>query len=153
MTGSSNNTLASNVVYSNSTDGIEFISGSNNNNLIGNFTYGNTGPGFHMTNLDTNNRWVDGAIGYSSAGVATQDLVSEVYPDPSSSADALIMMNTKVNPTIGISSASFNKANMSIVSYNQDSDTGSVRIWGDYKVSGIRPLRSTIAPAFIHLRR
>ena len=127
---------ASNVIYANSTYGIYLTGASNNNYFIGNFSYGNGGQGFYCTVADTNNTWVDGAIGYSAAGVATPDVMSEVYLDPSQAADSLIMKNTKVNPTVGISSASFNKAAMSLISYNQDSDTGSVRIWGDYSVSG-----------------
>jgi len=68
-------------------------------------------------------------------GASHRDTLAEVsfY---NSTSETLILKNTRVNPSSGINLTGFNQTGNYLVSYNQDFSTGTVRVYGDYTVTG-----------------
>ncbi|MDO8805380.1 MAG: NosD domain-containing protein [Elusimicrobiota bacterium] len=131
---SNNNTLTGNNSYSNSTFGISLYS-SSNNTLTGNNSYSNLSYGIYL-NGSSNSTFAGGSLGYDGAGSSKPNNAPEIYFEPGSSIETLTLKGTRVNPAFGVSTAGLNTAGSYLLSYNQDADTGTVRIWGNYKLAG-----------------
>jgi len=132
---SSNNTLTGNNAYSNSTyGGITLWAPSNNNTMAGNNLYSNS-YGIYAQG-SSSNTVIDGNIGYNAAGDSLKDDTAEIYFSPDVTVETLVLKGAHVNPTVGISPVGMDVAGASLISYNQDADTGTVRIWGNYQLAG-----------------
>ena len=129
----SNNTLARNNFYANADRGIH-LSGSDNNAFTGNNIYSNP-IGIYSYN-SSGNIFADGRIGYNAAGAGSNNTSAEIYFETGSPVNNLALKGTRMNPAVGISTEGMNMPGASIISYNQDADTGTVRIWGNYRVAG-----------------
>jgi len=124
-TSANNNTLTNNTCYSNSSYGI-YLDGGSNNTLSNNSCYKNA-YGIYA-NGATNNSVIDcqlgkdgnntsGDIGYNGGSVST-----------------LILKDCELYSSTKVATSGINTANSYLVSYNQDDSTGTVKIWGDYKI-------------------
>jgi len=131
---SSNNTLTGNNSYSNSY-GIYLWNGPSNNTLIGNNIYSNSDYGIYA-DASFGNAFIDGNMGYSISGDSLKNTSAEVYYQPGTPAESLILQGVRLNPTAGIHVTGMDVAGASLISYNQDYDTGTVRIWGNYQLAG-----------------
>jgi len=67
-----------------------------------------------------------------------KNTTAEIYFAPGTPAtpETLVLKGVRVNPAVGISPAGMDVAGASLISYNQDADTGTVRIWGNYQLAG-----------------
>ncbi len=131
--GSNNNTVSGNTVTGNVSMGI-YLNGANNNVLIGNQVSGNQDRGIYLS-AAVNTTLVESRLGYDAAGTPHANGTAEILFDAGNPA-SLVMKNTRVNPSPGINLTGFNRVDNYLVSYHQDFDTGTVRIYGDYAVSG-----------------
>ncbi len=130
---SHNNILAGSNFYSNSSVGI-YIGASNNNTLTGDNSYSNA-YGIYAQN-SSGNTFIDGNVGYNVSGSSLSNNTAEIYFYPDTPAETLILKGTRVNPLVGISTVGMDVPGASLISYNQDADTGTVRIWGNYQLAG-----------------
>ncbi|MEI7528714.1 MAG: right-handed parallel beta-helix repeat-containing protein [Elusimicrobiota bacterium] len=133
---SNNNVFTGNNGYSNSSYGVYLVDSSNNNNFSGNNFYSN--PYGIYTDQSSGNTVVDGNIGYNAAGVSSKNTTAEIYfvPGTPGTPEALILKGVRVNPAVGISTVGMDVPGASLISYNQDADTGTVRVWGNYQLAG-----------------
>lgn len=131
------NILTGNNFYSNNA-GI-YINGSSNSNnvLTGNNIYSNSSYGIHLRDA-SNNAFIDGNLGYNAAGDNLKNASAEIYIEPGTPAtpETLILKGARVNPATGISTAGMDVPGTALISYSQDHDTGTVRIWGNYQMAG-----------------
>ena len=138
LTGASGNIFIGNNSYSNSDIGIMLYSCSNTT-LLGNSFYSNSNYGIYiMTSPGLplfGNTFVDGNFGYNAAGNNFNNTLGEVYFGAGITA-TLTFKGVRVNPAVGISTAGMSVEGTSLISYNQDADTGTVRIWGNYQLAG-----------------
>ena len=156
LQGATNN-FSSNVVYNNANFGLYFATGTNNT-ISGNTISTNTNGGMYLYNSSSNT--LSGNINYSNTSygmwvlkstgvVVTNDRLgydanfnsfpnigAEIFIDSTTSASSLTLYATQVNPFVGISTAGFSQTAAYLISYNQNFATGTVRIYGDYAVSG-----------------
>ncbi|MFH1724688.1 MAG: right-handed parallel beta-helix repeat-containing protein, partial [Elusimicrobiota bacterium] len=130
---SDGNAFASNDVYSNSFEGF-WSSGTSNNTLVSNRFYSNSRYGLYLEG-SSSNTFVGGGLGYDQTGSPAANTAAELYFNASKSED-LILKAARINPAVGISTAGFNREGNYLLSYNQDFDTGTVRVWGDYPLLG-----------------
>jgi len=128
-----NVTLTGNVVFHNASYGIS-ISTSAGDTLISNTVYANGSYGLYIGSSTVSVS--SGAFGYNSSGQAAADTTGEVFLDSNTAASQVTFKESQVNPAPGVSTAGFTQSGSYLLSYNQDYATGTVRIWGDYKVSG-----------------
>ena len=135
LLNSSDNILIGNNFYSNSSQGIG-LNGSSNNTLTRNNLYSNY-LGIYVFD-SSDNTFIDGNIGYNSAGDSLKNDTAEIgfLPGTPATPETLILKNARINPAVGISTAGMDVAGASLISYNQDADTGTVRIWGNYQLAG-----------------
>ena len=131
--GAPDNLVVSNWVNSgNGNSGPGGISLSADNNLlINNYSYGNLTYGVYSAGAG--NLWAGGGIGYSSSSVATADTTAEIFFK--NAANNLTLKGALVNAVPGISTTNVTSGRY-ILSYNQNYATGTVRVYGDYSVSG-----------------
>ncbi|MBI4057106.1 MAG: right-handed parallel beta-helix repeat-containing protein [Elusimicrobia bacterium] len=151
---SSENTLVLNNAYSNSGYGLflglsqnniltsndssmnysgTLIQLSSGNILLANHFYSNTTYGVFTSNA-SKNTIVEGGIGYDSNGNARPNARAEIQLNTLSSSN-LTLRGVRLNPTPGISLTGFNRAGNSILSYNQNGESGILRLWGDTTLS------------------
>ncbi|MFH1725254.1 MAG: fibronectin type III domain-containing protein, partial [Elusimicrobiota bacterium] len=127
------NLVVGNDLYSNSSDGM-YLDVALDNTLIANDSYDNASYGVYVYDA-RGNTLIAGSLGYDASGAALPDAMGEIYLDMTPSED-LVLKGVRVNPAAGISTGGFNKAGNRLISYNQNFDTGTLRMWGDYLVSG-----------------
>ena len=84
---------------------------------------------------DSGSTYSNGRIGYAPNGGSAPDTTAEIRFD-NLSTENLTLKNSQVNPNPGVYASGFAKPGSYLLSYNQDYDTGTVRIWGDYTISG-----------------
>jgi len=145
----SKNTLISNLSYSNQGDGIDI---SANSVAVGNNSFANLSAGIEVGNnavLIANNFYANGNggifvsaasgvigvgnnIGYSSSSVSVPDAPSEILFDPAQTQN-LTFKNSPINPSVGVQTSGFAKANSYFVNYS--TSAGVVQVYGNYKVS------------------
>ncbi|OGS21758.1 MAG: hypothetical protein A3J70_05745, partial [Elusimicrobia bacterium RIFCSPHIGHO2_02_FULL_61_10] len=121
--------LAHNKFYRNANSGVQLNSVGT---LIGNETYANA-YGLATYNEPASRLFAD-SLGYGN-GKAQADAVSELFIGTNGNEN-LTMKGVRINPSPGFSTTNLNAAGKYVVSYNQDYATGTVRLWGDYTVSG-----------------
>ncbi|MCX5786277.1 MAG: fibronectin type III domain-containing protein [Elusimicrobia bacterium] len=155
LSGSNNNTLTRNNSYSNSQPGIYLA--SSNNTLTGNNFYSNSSYGIWLWNASNNtltgnniysnsygiragnssgNTVVGGNIGYSAAGDSLNNTTAEIFFEPGGTAETMVLKGVRINPLAGVSADGMDVDGASLISYNQDFDTGTVHIWGNYRLAG-----------------
>ncbi len=155
---SANNTLSGNDVYSNAFYGIQLAAASAGNLLTGNQSHANSSFGLAFGGSSNNNVLVserfyanqdsgiysfnptgsvlDGCwLGYSPSGALAPNKNAEIYFEPTATSNAMTLKQSRVNASVGISTAGFNGVGRSLLSYDQDYDTGTLRLWGDYSLS------------------
>jgi len=127
-----NNLLVSNRFHSNQESGIYLGAYFDFNTLVDNYSYSNSGSGVRFSG--ESNTLVGGALGFDAVGTALPNGYAEVLRDNRS----LTMKETRVNPTAGLATNTFafDLQESYLLSYNQEYDTGTIRIHGDYLVSG-----------------
>lgn len=113
LTGSSN-VFVTNAIYS---------------NLFG---VQSAGLAEHPSNLFSNTD-----IGFDLSGSPAPNSSADFHiRNDTTSAQNIELRNVRMNPSVGISTSGLNSSGRHIVSFNQNQDTGTVRIYGDYLVSG-----------------
>ncbi|MFC1522486.1 fibronectin type III domain-containing protein [Elusimicrobiota bacterium] len=132
---SDENKIVSNIVESNAGHGFLVYSfnealAATDNILLSNYSFSNTSYGIYLTG--PGNIFIDGVLGYDEQGNSAPNTLAETGCAPEGGA---ILKNTRVNPSAGIVTSAC-IADYFLISYNQDYDTGTVRIWGDYSLSG-----------------
>ncbi|MDO8805385.1 MAG: NosD domain-containing protein, partial [Elusimicrobiota bacterium] len=135
LAASSGNTLNGNNVYSNSAAGAFIEPGANGTVFLVNNFYSNGTYGLRLFD-SINNTFSGGNIGYDGTGASKPDSLSEIYFEPIGNVKTLVLKGARINPDPGISRDGMNRDGTSLLSYNQDADTGTVRIWGNYQVAG-----------------
>ncbi len=133
LVSASNNTLAGNNYYSNAASGIYLDIASNANMFLGENSYSNSGPGLSPS-ASLNNAFVGGSLGFDRAGADKPNAGGEVSFDPAT-VSSLVLKEGSVNPATGVAAAGMNRAGSYLLSYNQDADTGTLRLWGNYQVA------------------
>ncbi|MFH1724222.1 MAG: NosD domain-containing protein, partial [Elusimicrobiota bacterium] len=131
---SDGNLLASNEARLNTDEGI-ILGSSADGTLIDNLSYANATRGLLVTNGASGSTLVGGGLGYDGSGAADPNTQSELHIDDASSG-SLTLKGVRINPAAGISTDGFNREGNYLLSYNQDFDTGTVRLWGDLTLSG-----------------
>lgn len=131
------NILSGNVARNNGNTGV-FIDGSADDNvLLGQSTYQNGNGGLRV-NGASGNVCVDCRLGYSTSSLSAADrdtTLAEVSLN-SSLQSALVLRNTRVNPTVAaVDSASLSLGN-SVLTQLLDQAAGETRVYGDYLVTG-----------------
>jgi parallel beta-helix repeat protein len=150
-TSACSGTLTDNSSYANGGQGISF---SGTGSLLnGNKAYANSGSGLYFNFSATNtaisnntylnanagisdwdgfaNVFIEDRLGYDAAGASLPDGAAIAYI---ASGHRLKFFGARING--GVSAAGFDRSGNSLISYNQDFDTGTVRIWGDYALAG-----------------
>jgi len=130
----SDNLLAGNNFYANSDHGIYLDISSNNNGFIGDNAFSNTGSGIYLSN-SVSNAFTGGGLGYDGAGAGKPDTADEVSFDPAK-VNSLELKGVRVNPAAGVSGAGMSKAASYLLSYGQDGEAGTLRLWGNYRLAG-----------------
>ena len=133
LVSASNNTLAWNNFYSNAAAGIYLDIASNSNLFLENNAYSNSGAGISPSD-SLSNVFVGGSLGFDRFGADKPDSGGEVAFDPAH-VSSLVLKESRVNPATGVAAAGMNKAGSYLLSYNQDADTGTLRLWGNYIVA------------------
>jgi hypothetical protein len=129
----SNLLFVGNEFSNNMTDGAFFTFGANNATWIANNIFSNAGKGVSMS-ASFGHVFVDTVLGYDNAGnSAPNGLELDI---PSADTGNFTFRNSRINPANGIDLTSFNDSSSYILSYAQDYDTGTVRLWGNYTLSG-----------------
>ncbi len=134
------NLVISNMLYSNSR-GI-YVFGAQHS-FISNRIYSNRGVGLYITgnpSFSSDHSVVGDSLGYDGAGSPAANADAEIYFRPDPGANRVVLKNLQINPTRSISLGGLNREGNYLVSYNQNFDTGTIRIWGDYLVT-----RSTLS--------
>ncbi|MFH1723593.1 MAG: right-handed parallel beta-helix repeat-containing protein, partial [Elusimicrobiota bacterium] len=126
--------LVSNNAYSNFFEGIWLSGATFDSALAANRSYSNSRYGLYLDGSSTTT-FAGGSLGYDQTGAAAANTTAEVFFNASKSED-LILKAARINPAVGISTAGFNREGNYLLSYNQDFDTGTVRVWGDYPLLG-----------------
>ena len=121
---------ANNYTY----NGISILN-SSSMTFSNNIAYSNQGYGFYLSNssgmISTNDDF-----GYNAGLSSKPDTTAEIFIDSTVAASQLTMYADQVNPSVGVSAAGFSQTAAYLISYNQNFGTGTVRIYGDYAVSG-----------------
>lgn len=126
-------------------DDATFVANSVHNNLgrgaslrsasgslwIGNRIYANLGGGIHLENSNRNT-FADDWLGYDPAGTQAADSFKEIYLNPATS-NAAVLKHVLVNPAVGISTMG---SSSYLLAYDQDDDTGTLRLHGAYTEPG-----------------
>ncbi|MDE2291995.1 MAG: hypothetical protein KGL53_07925, partial [Elusimicrobia bacterium] len=93
---------------------------------IDDFIYG---AAYGIDQRSNNAKWYGGAFGYKPDGTSAADTTSEYYLS-SVAGSSTHMQWTRVNPLHGIDVSNIGSG-ANVISYDQDADTGSIRLWGD----------------------
>ncbi|MBI4056033.1 MAG: Ig-like domain-containing protein [Elusimicrobia bacterium] len=137
LTASSANLLALNHLFSNGGAGVPFgiaLDNGINNTLVSNFVYSNSLRGIFVFMNTSRAVFADGSLGYDFYGNPRLDNPEISFGG--SGARGLILKNSRLNALGGVSVTNLDVEDTYLLSYNQDSDSGTVRLWGDYTVSG-----------------
>jgi len=126
-----NDSFVANNIYANSGFGVDLI--GSNNVFIANSIYSNTSGGLEMDTNGTGNLCASCNIGYSSTSVSSPDTTMEISLD-NANTENLTLKNSLVNPSPGIDTTKFAKANSYLLNYSTNS--GVLQVYGDYLVSG-----------------
>ena len=152
----SDNTLAGNFTYASGANGIaligtaagNFVAGNDiysagygldlgavsNNILLDNYVYSNS-YGYFAQGA-TGNNFTGGALGYARNGANLPNSAAEVFYAPGGAAETLELKGARVNPANGVDVAGMDLSGAYLSSFNQDYDTGTVRLWGNYRAAG-----------------
>ena len=98
VTTGSNNLFVGNQAYSNNY-GFYFLNSGNNNTSVANYSYSNN-PGILVSDAQ-GEVWVEGGVGYSSAGVLSPNTVADISATPSSLPAQITVLKARVG-TSGI---------------------------------------------------
>lgn len=128
------NVLASNVSHSNAGDGLMLLAASSNTLAFNSF-FGNGGYALLLDDALTGNLFANGFLGYDASGSTATDGSGEIYFEPGS-AQGLTLRETRLNLDGGVPAAGFDTEGTFMVSYHQNLATGTIRLRGDYTVSG-----------------
>jgi len=120
-------------VSTNGGTGFSF-SGCNDPVLAGLRTYGNTAYGLRLS-ASTGVVLADAGLGYDEANGAAADLTAELSLTGAAPVD-VTLLHARVNPSPGLDLSGLALAGARVASFHQDFDTGTVRVWGDYRVAG-----------------
>lgn len=104
--------------------------------LIGHFSYRNSSLGLYATGIGSGVfSYLNGALGYGADGTSFANAGGEVGFQ-ASQPESGILKSVQLNPQAGVAISGFNIEGNYLLSYDQSSDTGTLRIWGDYLISG-----------------
>ncbi|MBI4425856.1 MAG: right-handed parallel beta-helix repeat-containing protein, partial [Elusimicrobia bacterium] len=127
------NRLAAERVHANAWAGARLLGGSTNT-WVGSAVYGNGGGGIVLGNGASENVFTHGSLGYDGAGASLPDSGGEVSWTGAGGGN-LALRGTRVNPS-GEAVSALDDPGSYLLSYGQDFDTGTLRLWGEYQVSG-----------------
>ncbi|MFC1679203.1 FG-GAP-like repeat-containing protein, partial [Elusimicrobiota bacterium] len=129
------NVIVSNEIHDNGAHGM-FIDGNSwDNRLISNRIYGNTNYGIYVRTA-TGTMLTEDWLGYDAGGGDVPNGTAEFHIDGGNQGDAQ-WNGVRVNPAVlPLTSAGFTQERNHVASFQQDFDTGTVRIWGDYGIYG-----------------
>ncbi|MFC1679236.1 right-handed parallel beta-helix repeat-containing protein, partial [Elusimicrobiota bacterium] len=133
LLNSDNNLLTRNAAYNN-TNGFS-LNGTIDNMMIANRAYSNSAYGLYVQDASSIT-FANGSLGYDSANAPNPNTTAEIGFNSDANKESLILKSARVNPTGGVEVLGLNETGNHIISYNQDFDTGTVRVWGDYVVYG-----------------
>lgn len=126
------NLVASCRVYGNAAGGITVQDSSDQSSFIDTFVYDNNG---HSLRIDASGglQWAGGGLGYSPGGELMPNLSEIEMATSLGGPDQVLLKGARLaaGDPIGLDIAGAH-----VRSYNQDSDTGTLRIWGNYQLSG-----------------
>ncbi|MFH2203946.1 MAG: right-handed parallel beta-helix repeat-containing protein [Elusimicrobiota bacterium] len=129
LQNSERNVFAGNTSHSNAGDGVRLYSGDYNR-FAGARIYNNAGDGIWYSQT-SDAEFGDAWLGYDAEGADRPDGGAEVQLDPASPPGAIVdLRSSRVNPASGISTSGFNDQLKLLVSWNQDYDTGTLRLFG-----------------------
>ncbi|MBI4057584.1 MAG: right-handed parallel beta-helix repeat-containing protein [Elusimicrobia bacterium] len=133
--GCRGNSLVSNSIYKNVTIGFDFDDWQdpNTNSFLSNYSYANyldyTAPQTPLT-------WAEGGLGYDPRGNSRPASWKEVLFQDRWNAEAILLLKgTHFNTSAGMTLDIFSdQGAFSVLSYNGDDDLGTIRLWGKYTV-------------------
>jgi hypothetical protein len=139
--------MVDNQIYSNGQYGM-YLLGLNDSTMLGNAIYGNTSHGILGASV-LRNVFADGFLGYDLQGQPARNLGAEVMMNgTSSSPSSLTLKQVRVHPTVGISTTGFDANGISLLSYNQDDDTGTLKVYGSHTVSSTTLTLDFLSPIY-----
>ncbi|MBI4057353.1 MAG: right-handed parallel beta-helix repeat-containing protein [Elusimicrobia bacterium] len=126
--------LVNNKIFLNLGAGLD-VGASYDGTFVSNYSYANIGGDVSIKNSNKDT-WIGGAIGFSDTGLSA--------PSPSSGE---LMLGDGSRTDLNLKGVRINSARQnpdyltpnqaeSILSYNQNAETGTLRLWGTYAVSG-----------------
>ncbi|MBI4056007.1 MAG: right-handed parallel beta-helix repeat-containing protein, partial [Elusimicrobia bacterium] len=131
------NALVSNESYNNITAGLA-LSATINNTFVSNFYYFNNGVNSIFSNM-SQDTFVEDSWGYDPSGNSLPALSNGEMRSGSPVWRYQTFKNVRINPTLMDPDYVFNVTTRNdeyILSYNQNNDLGTLRLWGNYTVSG-----------------
>ncbi|MBI4056572.1 MAG: right-handed parallel beta-helix repeat-containing protein [Elusimicrobia bacterium] len=135
--GWESNTVLSNIATRNSLNGLDIQRPSNT--VVDNYSFGNG------TDFRGQGEVIGGALGYDEQGGPYPATTQEIVNVSGYAFLPLILRHAHLNPTTHRET----NPNSGILSYNQDQDMGTVRLWGQYTVPGSTLSLDYSAPLFM----
>ncbi|MBI4056003.1 MAG: right-handed parallel beta-helix repeat-containing protein [Elusimicrobia bacterium] len=129
---SAGNFLQFNNAYLNVGDGIS-LDNSIDNVVLSNNSYSNSGMGLYLNNPPAHTMVLEGNLGYDGAGDSRPNGKAQVGFGVSGKG-GLTLKRARVNSQKDIDSSGLNEPGKYIISFSQNFDTGTMRLWGDYLV-------------------
>ncbi|MDX6770622.1 MAG: G8 domain-containing protein [Elusimicrobiota bacterium] len=109
------------------------------NTFIDNFIHDHADGGMRIAGYSVGTEFIGGGLGYTPAGVARADgggSFAEIILVSTAAPGNVTLRGVRVNPAAGINQHGDTGNGLTqdqyLLSYNQDADTGTVRVWGHY---------------------
>ena len=152
LNGSSNNTLRNNSAYSHSFYGIYIYNSSNNNTISNNRVYSNTYQGICIISDSNDNTLSNNSVYSNSIGIELYQSSNNTavncdfgkdgnntsgdigYRDDPNNNSTLILKSCNLYSTTKVNTTYLDDAGAYVVSYNQNGEAGTAKIWGDYNI-------------------
>lgn len=131
MNGSLNNNLVSNTFSGSNGIGLYIHSGAWGNQISSSSFYANLGTGIISGSTGTICTFC--TFGYTPSGVASPNTTAQVAAGQGGN---LTLKNALVYSTNSVDTTQFTSSGTYLLSYNQNFSTGTVLLYGDYRLSG-----------------